>query len=69
MIHIERLQRDKANGASMSVGFNPSKVEIVKLHLNKDRKAILARRNSKAEEKGDKVFVSVSNLFLCYFFC
>lgn len=55
VIHIERLQREKASGATVSVGFNPSKVEVVKLTLNKDRKAILARRNSKAAAEGDKV--------------
>jgi len=53
VIHIERLQHDKANGATVSVGFHPSKVEVVKLRLDKDRKRILARKNTKAgEEKG-----------------
>ena len=53
MIHIERIQRDKANGATVSVGIHPSKVEIVKLKLDKDRKAILERKDRKRlTEKG-----------------
>jgi large subunit ribosomal protein L26e len=47
VIHIERIQRDKANGATVSVGIHPSKVEIVKLKLDKDRKAILERKDRK----------------------
>ncbi|MRA94173.1 50S ribosomal protein L24, partial [Bacillus thuringiensis] len=31
VIHIERIQREKANGASVNVGIHPSKVVIVKL--------------------------------------
>lgn len=53
VIHIERIQRDKANGATVSVGIHPSKVEIVKLKLDKDRKKILERKNrSRLTEKG-----------------
>merc|ERR1712055_95166 len=53
VIHIDRIQREKANGATVSVGINPSKVEIVKLKLDKDRKRILERKNrSKLAEKG-----------------
>lgn len=53
VIHIERIQRDKANGATVSVGIHPSKVEIVKLKLDKDRKAILERKDRKRlTEKG-----------------
>jgi len=45
IIHIERIQREKANGSSVPVGIHPSKVEIVKLKLDKDRKKILERKN------------------------
>ena len=38
VIHIERLQREKANGATVSVGFDASKVVIVKLSLDKVNK-------------------------------
>ena len=55
VIHIERLHREKANGATVNVGFDPSKVEIVKLKLNKDRNAILARKDTEREAVKDKV--------------
>ena len=31
VIHIERIQREKANGASVNVGIHPSKVNICQL--------------------------------------
>ncbi|RWS08221.1 60S ribosomal protein L26-like protein [Dinothrombium tinctorium] len=44
VINIERIQREKANGASVYVGIHPSNVVIVKLKMDKDRKRILERR-------------------------
>ncbi|XP_046447684.1 60S ribosomal protein L26-like isoform X1 [Daphnia pulex] len=44
MIYIERIQREKANGATVPVGIHPSKVVIVKLKMDKDRKKIVERR-------------------------
>ncbi|KAL1115537.1 hypothetical protein AAG570_007566 [Ranatra chinensis] len=44
VVFIERIQREKANGASVYVGIHPSKVMIVKLKIDKDRKSILDRR-------------------------
>lgn len=44
VMYIERIQREKANGATVYVGINSSKVVIVKLKMNKDRKKILERR-------------------------
>ena len=32
-IYIERIQREKANGATTNVGIHPSKVAIVKLKM------------------------------------
>jgi len=53
VIHVERIQREKANGATVHVGIHPSKVVVTKLKLDKDRKAILERRaRSKQVEKG-----------------
>ncbi|CAG0915892.1 unnamed protein product [Notodromas monacha] len=43
-IYIERIQREKANGASVFVPIHPSKVTIVKLKLDKDRKRIIDRK-------------------------
>ena len=44
VIHVDRIQREKANGATVPAGIHPSKVEIVKLKLDKDRKKILERK-------------------------
>merc|ERR1712151_1288849 len=44
-IHIERVTRDKANGQTVPIGIHPSKVMITKIKLDKDRKALLDRKN------------------------
>eukprot|EP00798_Chlamydomonas_sp_ICE-L_P030439 gene30439-35449_t len=46
VIHIERITRDKVNGATVQVGVDPSKVLITKLKIDKDRKALLERKKS-----------------------
>jgi large subunit ribosomal protein L26e len=43
-IYIERIQREKANGAAVHVRIDASKVVIVKLKIDKDRKRILERK-------------------------
>merc|ERR1711906_36651 len=53
VIHVERVSRDKANGQTLSIGIRPSKVVITKIKLDKDRKALLERKDrSKAKGKG-----------------
>merc|ERR1712182_147065 len=53
VIHIERVTREKSNGSTVNVGIHPSNVMITKLKLDKDRRAILDRKDtSKAAEKG-----------------
>merc|ERR1711988_315489 len=52
VLHVERITREKASGATVQVGIHPSKCEITKLKLDKDRKAILDRKNK--ETKTDK---------------
>merc|ERR1719409_685980 len=53
VIHVERITREKANGATVPVGIHPSKVVITKLKLDKDRKALLERKNrSNQQDKG-----------------
>lgn len=54
VIHIERIQREKANGATVHVGIHPSKVVIQKLKLDKDRKRILEHRAKSKKVEGDK---------------
>ena len=43
VIHVERVSREKTNGQSVPIGIAPSKVEITKLKLDKDRENILER--------------------------
>jgi ribosomal protein uL24 len=50
VLHVERVTRQKANGAEVPVGIPASKVVLTKLKLNKDREAILARKNRVARD-------------------
>ena len=63
-IHIDKVQREKANGATVPVGLHPSNVEIVKLKLTKHRRAILERKNrSNTTDKGKgKITASDKNM-------
>lgn len=45
VIHVERINREKNNGATVPLGIHPSNVVITKLHLDPDRKALLDRKN------------------------
>merc|ERR1719453_2299411 len=57
VIHIERINREKNNGATVDLGIHPSKVVITKLHLDPDRKKLLERKNrSNADEKNKGKF-------------
>merc|ERR1712080_563840 len=48
-IHIERVTREKSNGSTVNVGIHPSNVMITKLKLDKDRRAILDRKDTTKE--------------------
>lgn len=45
VIHVERITREKVNGAQVPVGIQPSNVVITKLKLDKDRKAKLESKS------------------------
>lgn len=45
VIHVDRVQRDKSNGATSPIGIHPSKVVITTIKLDKDRRAILDRKD------------------------
>jgi large subunit ribosomal protein L26e len=53
VIHVDKVTRDKVNGASVQVGIDPSKCVITKLKMDKSRKAILARKGSAANEDAE----------------
>merc|ERR1711934_1040147 len=53
VIHVERITKEKANGSTVNLGIHPSNVNITKLKLDKDRRAILDRKDTtKAMAKG-----------------
>ncbi|TFY81036.1 hypothetical protein EWM64_g2974 [Hericium alpestre] len=51
VIHVDRVQRDKANGSSVPIGIHPSNVVIINLKLDKDRRAILERKDRSKSTK------------------
>ena len=52
VIHVERVTRDKVNGSSVNVGIHPSNCVITKIKLDKDRKALLERKDRSKTSKG-----------------
>ncbi|CCI42933.1 unnamed protein product [Albugo candida] len=51
VIYVERVVKEKANGASVPIGIAASNVVICKLKLDKDRKKILERKNRAVGDK------------------
>ena len=51
VIHIEKVTREKANGQTVNVGIDPSKVVITKLKIDKDRTNLLERKRAGREKK------------------
>ena len=51
VVHVERVTRDKSNGATVQLPIHPSNVVITKIKLDKDRKTIISRKagSQKAE--------------------
>jgi large subunit ribosomal protein L26e len=47
VIHIDRVTREKVNGATAPIGISPSKVVVTNLKLDKSRVAILERKGNK----------------------
>ena len=46
-IHVERVSRDKKNGQTHHIPIRPSKVQITKIKMDKDRKSLLERKAKK----------------------
>lgn len=44
VIHIDRVTRDKVNGATVHIGVHPSNVVITSIKMDKDRRAMIERR-------------------------
>lgn len=50
VINIERIHREKTNGATVPLGIHPSNVVITKLSLTDDRKKIIERKSGAKKE-------------------
>merc|ERR1711990_719759 len=53
-IHIEKIVKEKTNGQQAQIPVHPSNVVITTLRLDKDRKALIARKKT-AQSKKDKM--------------
>ncbi|CAD6890433.1 unnamed protein product [Tilletia controversa] len=48
VVHVERVTREKSNGATVPLPVHPSNVVITKLKLDQDRKTIISRKAGQA---------------------
>ncbi|KAJ9475418.1 60S ribosomal protein L26-A [Pseudozyma hubeiensis] len=53
VINIERIHREKTNGATVPLGIHPSNVVITSLKLDEDRKKIIARKAGSKKETAE----------------
>ncbi|VDN54002.1 unnamed protein product [Dracunculus medinensis] len=44
VIHIDKITREKANGSTVHIPIHPSKVQIIKLKMDKDRRDLIERK-------------------------
>lgn len=58
VIYIERIQREKANGASVHVGIDASKVKYTNVHT------FIQRKNKFQRTKSDLSRISITNAIL-----
>jgi large subunit ribosomal protein L26e len=54
-VYVDKVNRDKQNGQSVFLPIKPSYCVIEKLHLNKDRKALLEKIGSEKTKQKNKV--------------
>jgi large subunit ribosomal protein L26e len=59
VVHVERISRERAGGATVPVGIPASSLTITKLKMDKDRKAKLEAKSRSKEKKED---VAMSNV-------
>lgn len=48
-VQVDKVQKEKSSGQSIPINIHPSKVVLTKLHLDKDRKALIERKGGKLE--------------------
>ena len=44
VVHVDKINREKANGAPVPIGINASNLEITKLKMTKDRRRLIERK-------------------------
>ncbi|KAJ2778753.1 60S ribosomal protein L26A [Coemansia javaensis] len=54
VIHIDRLVREKVNGATVPIPVHPSNVVVSVLKLTKDREDILSRKAAVRKERAER---------------
>jgi len=54
-IYIEKITREKANGATVHIPLDPSKVQIIKLKMSRARNGLIERKaKGRAAHMGDE---------------
>ncbi len=61
VIHVDKVQREKANGSTVPIGIHPSNVEVTKLKLTGNRKKILERKNRSTKTDAGKGKVTAAD--------
>lgn len=52
-MHVDKITREKANGATVHIGIDSSNISITKLKIDNDRRALLERKaNGRARVTG-----------------
>uniref|UniRef100_A0A7S1DAI9 KOW domain-containing protein n=1 Tax=Cyclophora tenuis TaxID=216820 RepID=A0A7S1DAI9_CYCTE len=59
VVHVERINREKINGATVPVGIPASSLTITKLKMDKDRKIALERKSRNKDKKEDTAMANV----------
>lgn len=58
VVHVERITREKVNGATVPVGIPASSLVITKLKMDKDRKAKLEAKSKNSDGKKEDATMS-----------
>ncbi|KAG8891970.1 60S ribosomal protein L26, partial [Tulasnella sp. 403] len=52
IVHVDRVTKDRVNGATFHVGIHPSNLVITNIYMDKDRKATLEHRRPLRKREG-----------------
>jgi ribosomal protein uL24 len=54
VIYVEKLTREKANGTQVPIPIHPSNVRITKIHLDRNRTELIARKGETQRRRAEK---------------